>query len=79
MENRERKVDVEQLTADQADNLSVLLGEKVKEINDKAVSEVNRILNIYGLEAKMLIKIGKIGGFEPKKTRKQEKKKRTNL
>lgn len=71
--DRERKVNVEQLTLEQADLLSVQLGEKVKEINDKAIAEANRILNIYGMEAKMAIVIGKMGEFDATKTKKTRK------
>lgn len=82
MINRERKLNVEQLTPEQADQLSVQIGEKVREIEDKAIADTNRILNIYGMEAKMAIKIGKIGEFDkkaPKKSRKPRKKKEANL
>lgn len=80
--DRERKVDIEKLTPEQADQISVQIGEKVKEINNKAVAEVNRLLNIYGMEAKMSIVIAKIGAFEvktPEKTKKPRKKKEANL
>lgn len=80
--DRERKVDIDKLTPEQADEISAQLGSKVREINDKAIGEVNQLLNIYGMEAKMSIVIGKLGEFdikkEPKK-RKTRKKKKANL
>lgn len=80
--DRERKVNIEQLTLEQADQLSAQLGEKVKEINDRAIAEVNKLLNIYGMEAKMAVAIGKIGEFNAKperKKRKTRKKVQANL
>lgn len=79
LKNRERKLDVEKLTLEQADALSVQISEKVKEINDKAINEANRFLNVYGMEAKMVIVIDKIGAFAPKKPKKTRKKKEANL
>lgn len=82
MIDRERKVDIDKLTPEQADQLSAQIGEKIREIADKAVEDSNRILKIYGMEAKMAIQIGKLGEFEekkPKKTRKPRKKKEANL
>lgn len=81
MIDRERKVDVEKLTPEQAGALSVQIGEKIKEINDKTVAEINRYLNIYGMEAKSQIVIAKLGEFDekPKKTSKARKKKEANL
>lgn len=84
MIDRERKVDVEKLTPEQADSLSVQLGEKIKEINDKTITEINRYLIVYGMEAKSQIVIGKLGEFDekveiPKKLKKPRKKKEANL
>lgn len=53
MNERIRKVDVEKMTPDQADALSKQIGEKVRGIADKACDEANKILNIYGMQAKM--------------------------
>ena len=83
-QERARLVDVEKLTPEEADRLSAQISEKVKEINDKAVESVNRLLNIYGMEAKMQIVIGKINKTKElakssAKTKKTSKKKDANL
>ena len=83
-QERVRSVDVSRLTPEDADRLSVQIGEKVRQICDQAVENANRLLNIYGMEAKMQFAVGKIGELtekaeEPSKTRKTRKKKNTNL
>ena len=55
MIDRKRKVDIEKIDNENIDSLSNQLGEKVKIIVDKAIKDVNKILNIYGLQAKMQI------------------------
>lgn len=72
LKDRVRKVDISKLSPDQADNLSAQIGEKVRGICDEAAEKANAILNIYGMSAKIAIKIeGKV----PKK----RAKKNTNL
>ena len=52
---RERKVDVQQLDDKVVDNLQIELSKKVTEIVDEACEKANKLLNIYGLQAKMQI------------------------
>jgi len=55
--SRERKVDIEKLADENLQEISDRIGEKVRTIVDNAVEEVNKILAIYGMEAKMEIAI----------------------
>ena len=52
---RERKVNVSNMTNEQVDQLSDQIGEKVKQDVDSCVERVNKILRIYGMKAKMHI------------------------
>ena len=52
---RKRKVNVEKLDDKTVDSLQVELSKKVTEICDKACEDANKLLNIYGLQAKMQI------------------------
>jgi hypothetical protein len=60
MQERVRKVDVNKLGTEQADLLSQQIGEKVVQIQKDALEKMNRILSIYGMQAELSIKIGKI-------------------
>jgi len=53
MEERVRKVDLEKLSEEEADQLSQRIGEKLRQIMDKACDEANRIAQIYGIQVKM--------------------------
>ena len=53
MKDRVRHVDVEKLSSEQAEILSAQIGEKLREIVDKACGDANRIVNIYGMKCKM--------------------------
>lgn len=55
LKNRERKVDVNSLPAEQVDVLSQQIGDKVRSICDEAAEKVNAILSIYGMSAKIAI------------------------
>lgn len=57
MKTRKRNVDIQKLDNETLDNLSIQIGEKVKDIIDNAIVEANKILNIYGMEAKMEVVI----------------------
>ena len=48
-----RFVDVEKLSEEQLKNIQENLVKKVTEIVDKACEDANKLLNIYGLQAKM--------------------------
>lgn len=74
LQERKRSFDISKLTPEDADALSTQIGQRVTEICDKAVAEANRLLNIYGMEAKMQIAIGESGSFAEKPIKKQRVK-----
>lgn len=51
--DRVRRVDVNNLSEQQVDELSDLIGTKVRDIVDEACDRINTILGIYGLQAKI--------------------------
>lgn len=69
---RERKLNINNLTAEQATEISAQLGDKIREICDKAVFDANRILNIYGMHAKMQVLV-KEGLSSPKDAPKRKR------
>lgn len=54
---RERKLDITKLPPEQVDIISEQLGGRIREICDKACDDANRLLNVYGMQAKMQIVI----------------------
>ena len=52
---RIRKINVESLSEQDMKNVEDMISKKILEITDKAVAEANRLLNVYGYEAKMAI------------------------
>lgn len=50
---RARKVDVEKLTNEQADQIGEEIGRKLSDIAKEAAEKANKLLKIYGLETKM--------------------------
>ena len=57
MEERKRKIDVNKIDEDAFLNLSEQISAKVRSIIDEAIEKSNKLLNIYGLQAKMEIAI----------------------
>ena len=57
MINRERSADLTKLDAKQADELSIQLGEKVRQMVDEAAGKINNLLKIYGMSAKFEVAI----------------------
>lgn len=53
--DRPKKVNVEALPEEQVDTVAVQLGDKIRGICDKACEDANKLLKIYGLQAKMEI------------------------
>ena len=51
--DRVRKVNVESLSYEDAEQLGVEIGRKLAEIAQEAAEKANRMLKIYGLETKM--------------------------
>lgn len=71
LKDRERKINVDSLSLEQADALSAQIGKEIARIMDEANIRCNAILNIYGMETKIGYKLTKIG----KKTKKSSKSK----
>lgn len=57
--DRVRKVNVEQLTEDQLNELTVEISKLINTIVDDACAKANNLLNIYGLETQMQIVLKK--------------------
>lgn len=55
LKDRERKIDVNSMASEDVDNLSVQIGDKMREICDEAADKANAVLRIYGMEAKIAI------------------------
>lgn len=83
MINRERNIDLNSLSEERIEELSKQIGDRVREICDKAVEDANRILGVYGMEAKMQFAIDKKGAFAPKEQKapkaKRKKAPKSNL
>lgn len=75
IQNRKRSFDINKLAAEEADRLSDEIGSKVRLICDEACEKANKILNIYGMNAKMQIVVEGIKQ-EAEKAPEQPKKKR---
>lgn len=61
MIDRVRKIDLESLTEEQYEQVEGTLKKKVKERIDQAILDLNKYLNIYGLEALLAVQIVKEG------------------
>ena len=59
MINRERKVNVENMDNEQIRVVEDQISAKLRVIIDNACEEANKLLNIYGLEAKMQFSLDK--------------------
>jgi len=60
MEERVRKVNVEALSVERAEELSQQIGEKVVKIQTEAIEKINKILSIYGMKAELAVTISKL-------------------
>jgi len=69
LRDRERKIDVNALSQEQVDQLSLQIGDKVREICDEAAGRVNALLGIYGMSAKIAIQFDKLPEKMKKKTK----------
>ena len=76
LKERERKVDITKMSREQVDSISQQIGDKVREICDEAVLKANKILNIYGMSAKMQIVIDHPELAKAPPVQKEPKKKR---
>lgn len=57
--NRKRAIDINKLSAEQVEQLTEQISKKILVIVDEAITQANKMLNIYGLEAKMQIALQK--------------------
>lgn len=55
--SRKRSVDVERLDTEQVEQLTEQISKKILAMVDETVDKANKMLNVYGLEAKMQIAI----------------------
>jgi len=60
LKDRERRLDLNQMTNEQVEQISLQVGTKVRDICDDAASKINAILGIYGASAKIAIKFDKL-------------------
>lgn len=67
---RKRFVDVAQMSAEQRTKLEEQMGKELAKIFDEANSKANKLLNIYGLQTKIVYQIEKL---EQKKRAKKKK------
>ena len=71
-QGKDQQVDIEKLSIEQADALSVQIGQAIAQIMDEANSKCNAVLNIYGMQTQIHYKLVKLGE-NPKKQRKNKK------
>ncbi len=74
LKERERKVDVSKMNIQAVDDLSMQIGNKIREITDEAAAKVNAILGIYGMSAKIAIAFDTLPKTEEKTPTPQAKK-----
>ncbi len=74
--DRARKIDVNAMTLEQADRLSVEIGKELAKIMDEANLKCNEMLNIYGLQTKIHYKIVQIGEKTEKKAKSPKRMKK---
>lgn len=71
LKDRERKVDINSMTLEQADALSAQIGKEIAKIMDEANLKCNALLNIYGMQTQIGYKVVKLG-TKPRKSRKSK-------
>ena len=64
--DRMRKVDLNKMDNDALANLEVQLGEKTAKLLNKTAEEINKFLNIYGLQAKLSYQLEELEKVEEK-------------
>lgn len=74
--DRERKVDVNKMTDEQADELSAQLGREIGRIMDEANLQCNKILNIYGLCTQITYQLRQMGETVEEKPKTESKPKK---
>jgi hypothetical protein len=58
---RIRKIDIESIPEEQFVEIEAMLRKKIKEMVQQAVSDMNKYLNVYGLEVLLAVQIVKQG------------------
>lgn len=53
MRERKRNVDIDKVDDANIEDLSNKIGQKVNKMIDDVIAEVNKLLGVYGMEAKM--------------------------
>jgi len=53
--NRKKRLNINDLTIEQADELSGEIGSKINAITDKAINKINTLLSKYGMIAKVAV------------------------
>jgi hypothetical protein len=60
MEDRVRKVNIDSLTVERAEELSKQIGDKVVKLQMEAAEKINKVLNVYGMKAQISVTIAKM-------------------
>lgn len=72
---RKRKIDLENLSPEQADKLAKQIGDEIAKIMDEANTKCNEMLRIYGLQTEIGYEIVQIAENTKKKSAKTSAKK----
>ncbi len=73
---RARRIDVNSMTMEAADRLSVEIGKELAKIMDEANNKANEMLNIYGLQTQIHYKIVQVGEKIEKKPKSPKRMKK---
>lgn len=76
LKDRVRKVDVSQMTQEQADNLSKQIGAELAKIMDEANKKCNEMLGIYGLQTQIHYKVTQLVEKTEEKPKKKSRSKK---
>lgn len=84
MSKRERKVDLNTMSTEEVDILSIQLGNRLKQICEEAAEKANAVLNIYGANCKIAIAFDQLpdkmaNSLKPKRKRSPRKPKGQSL
>lgn len=75
MQLKDKKIfNINKLSPKEADDLSIQIGSEVREICDKAAVEVNSILSLYGMSAKISIVFDELSKEKSEKSNKKSGK-----
>jgi hypothetical protein len=77
LKDRARHIDVQKLSKEETENLAAQLGNKIRDMVDNCINEVNKLLSVYGLEAKMqcaFVEMDKVPAQVPENIEKKPEK-----